>query len=119
MKGSNPSVIILDACRNDPFATRGLQRQESGLVRPTLNNPSSTLIAFATQPGNVALDSLPGKTNNHSPYAYYLLKAFKKPGLSLLDFFNDVERSVKDSTKGKQEPWVSASPIPRICLVGI
>ncbi len=120
MKGSNPSVIILDACRNDPFKSRGLERQkkENGLVRPNLTNPGSTLVAFATQPGNVAGDSLPGKSNNHSPYAYYLLKALKKSGLSLLDFFNEVGRSVKKSTRGRQEPWVSASPIPRICLVG-
>ncbi len=130
MKGSNPSIIILDACRNDPFSqTRGFsivtinkkkkEKPHNGLVRPTLTNPSSTLIAFATQPGKTALDVLPGgKNKNHSPYTYYLLKHIQKQGLSLLDFFNEVGRSVKQATNGKQEPWVSASPIPRICLVG-
>jgi uncharacterized caspase-like protein len=69
--------------------------------------PDGTLISFATQPGNVALDG----TGGNSPFALALAESFRKPGLGLFDVFNEVGLAVKRETGGSQQPWLSASPI--------
>ena len=56
MEGSDtkPNMVLLDACRNNPFGGRGLRATEGGLAQ--MRAPEGTLISYATQPGNVALD---------------------------------------------------------------
>lgn len=103
--GTRLNVVILDACRNNPFAGRGLRAVDSGLAQ--MRAPEGTLISFATQPGNVALD---GATGN-SPYTAALAKTIKRPGLDLFQTFNEVGLTVKRLTAGAQQPWVSSSPI--------
>ena len=60
--GTKLNLVILDACRNNPFGGRGLRSTESGLAQ--LRAPEGTLLSYATQPGNVALDG----TGSNSPY---------------------------------------------------
>jgi len=103
--GTKLNLVILDACRNNPFAGRGLRSAGSGLAR--MQTPEGTLISFATQPGNVALDGDDG----NSPYTKALAQTMRKPGLGLFDVFNEVGLSVKRATAGNQQPWVSSSPI--------
>ena len=103
--GTRLNVVILDACRNNPFAGRSLRALNSGLAE--MRAPEGTLISFATQPGNVALD---GATGN-SPYTAALVKTIKRPGLDLFQTFNEVGLTVKRLTAGTQQPWVSSSPI--------
>jgi uncharacterized caspase-like protein len=69
--------------------------------------PEGTLISYATQPGNGALDG----TDGHSPYAKALASAFRKPGLDLFAMFNETGLEVKRRTGGAQQPWASSSPI--------
>ena len=52
--GTRLSLVILDACRNNPFGGRGLRTTAPGLAQ--MQAPKGTLISFATQPGNVAAD---------------------------------------------------------------
>src|SRR5262249_22316587 len=52
------SLVLLDACRNNPFAGRGLRDAGRGLA--IMRAPENVLISFATQPGNVALDGADG-----------------------------------------------------------
>ena len=61
--GTKLNLVILDACRNNPFGGRGLRGTESGLAQ--IRAPEGTLLSYATQPGNVALDG----TGNNSPYS--------------------------------------------------
>ncbi|MBR0843363.1 caspase family protein [Bradyrhizobium liaoningense] len=102
-------VVIVDACRNNPFAdtmkrtvasrsiSRGLAR-----VEPTVSN---TLIAFAAKAGLTALD---GNSKN-SPYAMALVKYIAKPGLDLRRAFGFVRDDVLQTTGNRQEPYVYGS----------
>jgi TPR repeat protein len=103
--GTRLNMVILDACRNNPFGGRGLRSSEGGLAQ--LRAPDGTLISYATQPGNVAEDGSDG----HSPYTKALAATMRRPGLDLFQTFNEVGLAVKRSTGGNQQPWVSSSPI--------
>jgi uncharacterized caspase-like protein len=98
-------MMILDACRNNPFAERGLRAIGGGLAQ--MQAPEGTLIAFSTQPGHKALDG----DNGHSPYTAALARVMQKPGLDVFRTFNEVGLTVASTTHGRQRPWVSSSPI--------
>ncbi len=95
--GTKLNIVILDACRNNPFG--------GGLAQ--IRAPEGTLLSYATQPGNVALDGDDG----HSPYTRALVETMQKPGLDVLQAFNQVGLIVKRATGSSQQPWVSTSPI--------
>jgi hypothetical protein len=103
--GTRLNLVLLDACRNNPFGGRGLRATSRGLAQMTAIE--GTLVSFATQPGNVASDGDDG----NSPYTKALAQTIKKPGLGLFDVFNEVGLMVKKQTGGAQLPWVSSSPI--------
>jgi cyclophilin family peptidyl-prolyl cis-trans isomerase/uncharacterized caspase-like protein len=106
MEGSAKlNLVVLDACRNNPFGSRTLRSTSSGLAQ--IQVPEGTLISYATQPGSVARDGEDG----NSPYSKALAETIKKPGLGIFDAFNQVGLSVKKATGGSQQPWVSSSPI--------
>lgn len=103
--GNRLNIVILDACRNNPFAKKGTRAMSSGLGQ--VNAPAGTVIGYATQPDNVAADG----TGSNSPYTAALAQALHKPGLDLFGVFNEVGLEVKQATAGQQQPWLSASPI--------
>jgi uncharacterized caspase-like protein len=116
--GTRLNIVILDACRNNPFGGRGLavgRAQDAGNIRlrgtlsglAQMQAPEGTLISFATQPGSVAQDG----TNGNSPYAKALADIIRRPGLGIFDAFNQIGLQVKRATGGAQQPWVSSSPI--------
>jgi uncharacterized caspase-like protein len=96
-------IVIVDACRNNPFATRldqaGRDRgvsQGMGRVEPRGN----TLVAYSAREGTVALDGI----DDNSPYAVALAAALTTPGLEIGKLFRTVRDSVMDATGGAQEP---------------
>ena len=103
--GTRLNMVILDACRNNPFGARGLRASDGGLAQ--MRAPEGTLISYATQPGNVALDG----TDGHSPYTKALAATVRQAGLDIFQTFNQVGLAVKRQTGGSQQPWVSSSPI--------
>jgi uncharacterized caspase-like protein len=103
--GTKLNLVILDACRNNPFGGRGLRSSDGGLAQ--IRAPEGTLLSYATQPGNVALDGDDG----HSPYTRALVETMQKPGLDVFQTFNQVGLMVKRATGSSQQPWVSTSPI--------
>ncbi len=103
--GTKLNLVILDACRNNPFGGRGLRAARGGLAQ--MQSPEGTLISFATQPGSIAQDG----TNGHSPYTEALVQTMRKPGLDIFRIFNDVGLAVASETAGAQQPWFSSSPI--------
>ena len=103
--GTQLNIVILDACRNNPFGGRGLRAADGGLAQ--IRAPEGTLLSYATQPGNVALDGDDG----HSPYTRALVDTMQKPGLDMLQTFNQVGLAVKRATGSAQQPWLSSSPI--------
>ncbi|HKM88813.1 MAG TPA: SUMF1/EgtB/PvdO family nonheme iron enzyme [Xanthobacteraceae bacterium] len=117
--GTKLNIVILDACRNDPFSGRALlmgrgrdnemvkMRDIAGGGLAEMHAPEGTLIAFATQPGNTALDGADGD----SPYTKALAETIREPGLGIFEMFNRVGVKVKNATKSQQLPWTSNSPI--------
>jgi uncharacterized caspase-like protein len=103
--GTRLNLMILDACRNNPLAGRSLRATGAGLAQ--MSAPEGTLISFATQPGNAALDGVGG----NSPYTRALAQTIRRPGLGLFDTFNEVGLTVQQATGGSQKPWMSNSPI--------
>jgi TPR repeat protein len=103
--GTRLNLVILDACRNNPFGGRGLRSSEGGLAQ--MRAPEGTLISYATQPGSVAQDGGDG----NSPYTKALATTIRRSGLDIFQTFNEVGLAVKRSTGGLQQPWVSSSPI--------
>ncbi len=91
-------IIILDACRNNPFANNGTVRP--GLVRES--GGAGLLIAYATDPGNVAYDGL----GDNSVYTSALLKHVATPGLDARLMLGRVRQEVVLETDGRQIPWV-------------
>jgi TPR repeat protein len=103
--GAKLNLVILDACRNNPFSGGRVRAIAGGLAQ--MEAPEGTLISYATQPGNVAQDGADGD----SPYTKALVQTISRPGVGLFDVFNEVGLSVKRATGGVQQPWVSSSPI--------
>jgi hypothetical protein len=103
--GTRLNMVILDACRNNPFGARGLRSADGGLAQ--MRAPEGTLISYATQPGSVAQDGSDG----HSPYTKALATTIRQAGLDIFQTFNQVGLTVKRQTGGSQQPWVSSSPI--------
>jgi hypothetical protein len=103
------SIIFLDACRDNPFARR-LSRARGfaprGLSRVDVGR-GGVLVAFATGPGEVAVDGLGSKRN--SPFTAALLKYIETPGLEIRSLLTRVTKDVFDETKGMQRPWQNSS----------
>jgi TPR repeat protein len=99
------NLILLDACRDNPFSGKGVRSNGRGLAQ--MPAPVGTLISFATQPRSVSLDGVDG----HSPYTRALVDAMQRPGSGLFKTFNEVGLAVAKTTQGQQIPWVSSSPI--------
>jgi len=102
-------LVILDACRDNPFANtmkRSLASRTVGRglakVEPTM---SDTLVAFAAKAGAVASDG----DGNNSPFAAALVKHIAEPGLDLRLAFGRVRDDVLKTTGNRQEPFVYGS----------
>ncbi|MCG6204560.1 caspase family protein [Rhodopseudomonas sp. HC1] len=100
-------IIMLDACRNNPFPEiRKTTGQGLALVDTKTGSPG-TFVSFSTSPGAEAEDG--GGAN--SPYTTALLEAGRKSGLQIEDTFKRVRLAVNKATEGRQTPWDSSSLI--------
>ncbi len=97
------NVVILDACRDNPFAAR-FRSLARGLA--FMEVPAGTYVAYATAPGSVAEDGEPGQ---HGIYTSELLKALREPGLRIEDVFMRVRVAVQARTQQRQSPWDASS----------
>jgi len=100
--GNRMNIIILDACRNNPFK-RSFRSASRGLAK--MDATKGTLIAYATSPGDVAADG----TGTNSPYTRALASSLLVPGLTVERMFKQVRNSVVTLTKSKQVPWEASS----------
>ncbi len=105
-------IILLDACRNNPFVER-LTRSvvvssrgpaSAGLARVD-SVPRNTLVAMATKADQTAEDG----SGSHSPFAQALIENLQRPGLELSLFFRSVRDSVLRETSNQQEPYIFSS----------
>lgn len=107
-------IVFLDACRDNPLArtlhrSMGATRSSGddgaprGLAR--INTASGTMIAFATEPGDVALDG----TGTNSPFTTALAKHIEAPNLDVAQMMRRVRTDVLQMTSKRQTPWTSSS----------
>jgi len=104
-------LVILDACRDNPFlrdmtrtvASRSIGR---GLARVEPES-GATLVAYAAKAGQVALDGTRDGAN--SPFAAALIRNMSKPGVEIRKYFGLVRDDVLASTSNGQEPFVYGS----------
>ena len=115
--------IFMDACRNDPQLSAASERLASNTRSVTIargfapvavsektspakatlaKGPTGLLIAYATDPGNVALE---GDTGALSPFTGALSKHLVSPGLSAAEIMGRVSAEVATQTRGQQTPW--------------
>ncbi len=103
IKAQNPmNVIILDACRDNPFGNK-VRSQQKGLSQ--FDAPPGSLLAYATSPGNTAAD---GEGAN-GLYTENLLRELKVPDAKIEDVFKRVRLNVRRKSEGQQIPWESTS----------
>lgn len=100
--GNRFNIVILDACRNNPFA-RAFRSTAQGLAQ--MDAPTGTVVAFATSPGSVASDG-PGR---NGLYTQYLIESVQRPGLKIEEVFKQVRAAVRRDSGGSQTPWESTS----------
>lgn len=95
------NIIVLDACRDNPFSGKA-----SGKGLAQLDAPPGTYLAFATSPGNVAEDGDENASNGL--FTHYLLKELQRPA-RIEDLFKRVRLQVRQKSQGRQIPWDSSS----------
>lgn len=100
--GNGMNIVILDACRNNPFA-RSFRSNTRGLAQ--MDAPSGSYISYATAPGSVAAD---GEGAN-GLYTEQLIEHMRSPGLKIEEMFKLVRVGVSQRSGGKQIPWTSSS----------
>jgi len=100
--GNGINIVILDACRNNPFAGK-FRSGSSGLAK--MEAPTGSILAYATAPGSVAAD---GEGRN-GLYTAKLLKFIGQQGLSIEDCFKMVRIEVMEASENRQVPWESSS----------
>lgn len=102
-KASNPmNIIVLDACRDNPFGTRVLAQQK-GLSQ--FDAPPGSFLAYATSPGNTASDG--GGSNGL--FTENFLREMRRPDARIEDVFKRVRLNVRLESRGQQVPWESTS----------
>lgn len=108
--GNGLNIVILDACRNNPFA-RSFRSASRGLAR--MDAPTGSIVAYATAPGAVAEDG----SGRNGVYTKHLLQNIRTPGLDLNDIFFYTRRGVIQETEGRQVPWESSSLVERFYFI--
>jgi len=97
---SKMRIVILDACRNNPFAT---SKQTRGLA--IVDAPTGSIVAYSTAPGTEATDG----AGTHSPYTAAFIEVAQQPRIQIEQLFKQVRLKVHEATKGQQTPWESSS----------
>ena len=116
-RSTRVNIILLDACRDNPLAVNlarsmGTRSASVGRGLAKVGTGIGTLIAFSTQPGNVALDG----SGRNSPFTSALLKHLGRPGRDITRELIDVRRDVLAATGGKQVPWDNSSLTGEVVL---
>ncbi|WIW44313.1 caspase family protein [Bradyrhizobium sp. 62B] len=98
---SRMRIVILDACRNNPFPTVN----DAGRGLAIVDAPNGSIVGYSTAPGAEALDG----TGGHSPYTQAFLNVAREPNVPIEQLFKRVRLQVNQTTSGAQIPWESSS----------
>ena len=94
-------IVLLDACRNNPFP----EINDAGRGPAIVDAPNGSIVGYSTAPGTEALDG----SNGHSPYVSAFVKLAQVPNVPIEQLFKRVRLEVNNTTDGKQTPWESSS----------
>jgi tetratricopeptide (TPR) repeat protein len=100
---SRMNIVILDACRNNPFPALTRSLGDQGLAE--MKRARGSFIAYATAPGSVASDG----TGRNGLYTQELLKALRKPTLTIEQVFKEVRQNVLRLSGDRQNTWDSSN----------
>ena len=100
--GNRMNIVVLDACRDNPF---GAAASAKGLA--PLDAPPGTFLAYATAPGNVAEDG--SASDGNGLYTRFLIKELQRPDARIEEVFKRVRLQVRQASQGRQVPWESTS----------
>ena len=99
---SKSRIVILDACRNNPFSTIN---KTAGRGLAIVDAPNGSIVSYSTAPGTEALDG----DGQNSPYTTALMKIGHEPGLQIEQLLKRVRLDVSNTTARQQFPWESSS----------
>ncbi len=99
--GSSLNIVILDACRNNPF--KSFDRSTDRGLR-MVDAPKGSYIVYATKPGSVASDG----SGRNGLFTSKLLKYMAQPSMSIEQVFKNVAREVALESSDEQRPWISS-----------
>ena len=124
MRGDNRvSVVVLDACRDSPFArslrraakggaTRAAESAYGGLAE--VRSAIGSYVIYATDPGNVALDG----DGRNSPFTEAFLKVAPQPGVAISTMTMRIRDAVVQATGARQLPWSVSTLVNDVYLAG-
>jgi hypothetical protein len=98
---SRVRIVVLDACRNNPFPSI----VDAGRGLAIVDAPNGSIVGYSTAPGTEAQDGIDG----HRPYTSAFLRLAREPNLPIEQLFKRVRLEVNHSTEGEQTPWESSS----------
>lgn len=113
-RGNRLNLVILDACRDNPF--KGSKAMGGGLAQ--VSGPEGTLIAFASAPSTTASENRRG---DNSLYTKHLLRHITEPGVTIEKMLKEVRQGVMEESKGRgktQTPWENSSLLGDFCFAG-
>ena len=99
---SKTRIVILDACRNNPFASIN---RTTGRGLAIVDAPTGSIVSYATAPGAEALDG----AGENSPFTAALIEVAREPNLPIEQAFKRIRLNVHKTTEGRQTPWESSS----------
>jgi uncharacterized membrane protein YgcG len=98
---SRMRIVVLDACRNNPFP----EVNDTGRGLAIVDAPNGSIVGYSTAPGMEAQDG----DGNHSPYTSAFLNIAPEPNLPIEQLFKRIRLQVNNATNGRQTPWESSS----------
>lgn len=105
-------IMIIDACRNDPFP-KSYREAVQGLGREALHPSKDTLIMYAASANEVASDGV----SKNGVFTEVLLQAMQQPNLTLPELMDDIKIQVRSKTQGKQNPYYEGSGLSRFMFL--
>lgn len=97
-------IVILDACRDNPFSTKTRNIQASGGLAEM--GARGAMIAYSAAPGAAAED---GPEGTNSVFTRHLVREMLQPGVEVETMFKNVRVKVLQDTRKRQMPWVNSS----------
>jgi uncharacterized caspase-like protein len=117
MGDAKVKLVFLDACRDNPFAAKikstATRSVSVGQGLAEMKSGEGTLIAFATGPGQTALD---GQEGTNSPFTRALIAHITEPGIEIQQAMTEVRAQVNEETNKGQLPWGHTNLIGSVYL---